>query len=79
MMISQLWIMPIYGEENRHLHKTYDEVSAILAGDALNTYAFEVLSNAPFSDRVIVKLVRSLSLQRRSKGDGAGTGDRLPF
>jgi len=43
------------------LHKTYDEVSAILAGDALNTYAFEVLSNAPFSDRVIVKLVRSLS------------------
>jgi farnesyl diphosphate synthase len=43
------------------LHKTYDEVSAILAGDALNTYAFEVLSNAPLSDRVIVKLVRSLS------------------
>jgi farnesyl diphosphate synthase len=43
------------------LHKTYDEVSAILAGDALNTYAFEVLSNAPFSDRVIVKLVRSLA------------------
>ncbi len=43
------------------LHKTYDEVSAILAGDALNTYAFEVLSNAPLSDRIIVKLVRELS------------------
>jgi farnesyl diphosphate synthase len=43
------------------LHITYDEVSAILAGDALNTYAFEVLSNAPLSDRVIVKLVRSLA------------------
>ncbi|MDD5052331.1 MAG: polyprenyl synthetase family protein [Sulfuricurvum sp.] len=43
------------------LHKTYDEVSAILAGDALNTYAFEVLSDAPLSDKVIVKLVRSLS------------------
>lgn len=43
------------------LHKTYDEVSAILAGDALNTYAFEVLSNAPLSERVIVKLVRELS------------------
>lgn len=43
------------------LHKAYDEVSAILAGDALNTYAFEVLSNAPLSDRVIVKLVRSLA------------------
>lgn len=50
------------------LHKTYDEVSAILAGDALNTYAFEVLSNAPFSDRVIVKLVRSLSSNGGVKG-----------
>lgn len=43
------------------LHKTYDEVSAILAGDALNTYAFEVLSNAPFSDRVKIKLIRELA------------------
>lgn len=44
------------------LHKTYDEVSAILAGDALNTYAFEVLSFAPLSDKTIVKLVRELSV-----------------
>lgn len=44
------------------LHKTYDEVTAILAGDALNTYAFEVLSFAPLSDKTIVKLVRELSL-----------------
>lgn len=43
------------------LHKSYDEVTAILAGDALNTYAFEVLSRVPLSDRVIVKLVRELS------------------
>lgn len=43
------------------LHKTYDEVTAILAGDALNTYAFELLSHAPLSDRMIVKLVRELS------------------
>lgn len=44
------------------LHKTYDETTAILAGDALNTYAFEVLSKAPFSDKVIVKLVRELAM-----------------
>ncbi len=44
------------------LHKTYDDVTAILAGDALNTYAFEVLSYAPLSDKVIVKLIRELSL-----------------
>lgn len=43
------------------LHKTYSDVTAILAGDALNTYAFEVLSNAPLSDKVIVKLIRELS------------------
>lgn len=43
------------------LHKTYDEMSAILAGDALNTYAFEFLSNAPLSAPVVVKLIRELS------------------
>jgi len=43
------------------LHVTYDEVTAILVGDALNTYAFEVLSNAPFSDYTRVCLIRELS------------------
>lgn len=43
------------------LHVVYDEVTAILAGDALNTYAFEVLSNAPFSDATRVKLIRELA------------------
>ncbi len=43
------------------LHIKYDEVTAILAGDALNTYAFEVLSTASFSDEVRVKLIRSLA------------------
>jgi len=43
------------------LHTVYDEVTAILAGDALNTYAFEILSKAPFSDRIKVKLVRTLA------------------
>lgn len=43
------------------LHKTYDDMTAILAGDALNTYAFEVLSNAPLSASVVVKLIRELS------------------
>ena len=43
------------------LHKRYDEVTAVLVGDALNTYAFEVLSNAPFSNETRVKLIRSLS------------------
>ena len=43
------------------LHVSFDEVTAILVGDALNTYAFEVLSNAPFSDTTRVKLIRELA------------------
>ena len=43
------------------LHVSFDEVTAILVGDALNTYSFEVLSNAPFSDAIRVKLIRELA------------------
>lgn len=43
------------------LHVLFDEVTAILAGDALNTYSFEVLSNAPFSDYTRVSLIRELA------------------
>lgn len=43
------------------LHVAYDEVTAILVGDALNTYAFEVLSNSPFSDYTRVALIRELA------------------
>ena len=43
------------------LHVSFDEVTAILVGDALNTYSFEVLSNAPFSDYTRVQLIRELA------------------
>ena len=43
------------------LHVVYDEVTAILAGDALNTYSFEVLSEAPFSDYTRVRLINELA------------------
>jgi len=43
------------------LHISFDEVTAILVGDALNTYSFEVLANAPFSDATRVKLIRELA------------------
>ena len=43
------------------LHVSFDEVTAILVGDALNTYSFEVLSNAPFSDHTRVQLIRELA------------------
>lgn len=43
------------------LHVSFDEVTAILVGDALNTYSFEVLSKAPFSDYTRVQLIRELA------------------
>ncbi len=50
------------------LHTCYDEVTAILVGDALNTHAFEVLSEAPFSDHVRVRLIRILAKNGGSDG-----------
>ncbi len=45
----------------RTLHVEYDEASAILAGDALNSHAFYMLSIAPLRDDVKVKLITELS------------------
>lgn len=46
---------------NPTLHKTYDEVTAILVGDALNTDAFKLLANAPLSNDVKIELIKVLS------------------
>jgi len=43
------------------LHTIYDETTAILVGDALNTYAFEVLSKAPMHNDVKIELIKTLS------------------
>jgi farnesyl diphosphate synthase len=43
------------------LHVTYDETTAVLIGDALNTHAFYMIANAPLSAEVRVKLVSILS------------------
>lgn len=43
------------------LHTKYDEVSAILAGDGLNTYSFYLIVNAPLSSDVKVGLIKELA------------------
>jgi len=43
------------------LHKTYDEVTAILVGDALNTHSFNLIANAPLSSDVKIDLIKVLS------------------
>ena len=43
------------------LHVEYDETTAILAGDGLNTHAFYLLSVSALDPETVVSLVRSLS------------------
>ncbi len=50
------------------LHVTYDEVTAILVGDALNTYAFEVLSKAPMHSDIKIELIKTLSENAGANG-----------
>ena len=50
------------------LHVLYDEVTATLVGDALNTDSFLVIANAPFSDKVKIALIREFSKNSGSGG-----------
>jgi len=43
------------------LHKSFDEVTAILVGDALNTHSFNLIANASLSSEVKIELIKSLS------------------
>ncbi|MFC3813988.1 (2E,6E)-farnesyl diphosphate synthase [Lysobacter sp. GCM10012299] len=44
------------------VHVAFDEATAILAGDALQSLAFEVLADAPVSDAIRVSLLRTLAI-----------------
>ena len=50
------------------LHKRFDEVTAILAGDALNTDAFYLISKAPLREDIKIKLVELLARDGGSRG-----------
>jgi len=43
------------------LHKKYDEVTAILVGDALNTHSFNLIANSPLCSDTKIELIKSLS------------------
>ncbi len=58
------------------LHKKYDEAIAVLTGDFLLTYAFEVLSKrTTLSDKQKLRFIETLS--KRSGGDGMVAGQLL--
>jgi farnesyl diphosphate synthase len=50
------------------LHKRYDEVTAILTGDALNSDAFYLIAKAPLREDVKIKLVELLARDGGSRG-----------
>jgi farnesyl diphosphate synthase len=50
------------------LHKRYDEVTAILAGDALNTDAFYLIAKAPLREDIRIRLVELLAREGGSRG-----------
>jgi farnesyl diphosphate synthase len=50
------------------LHKRFDEVTAILAGDALNSDAFLRIAEAPLREDVKIELIRLLAINGGSAG-----------
>ena len=61
------------------LHVLYGDALAILIGDALNTYAFELLSKAPFRDDIKVELIKILSTNGGLEGMVLGQAIDLYF
>jgi farnesyl diphosphate synthase len=61
------------------LHTTYNEATAILMGDALNTEAFYRIAKAPLRDDVRIKLVELLSRDGGTYGMVLGQSIDLHF
>lgn len=57
------------------LHVTYDETTAVLIGDALNTHAFAMIANAPLSAEVRIQLIAILA--RDAGVDGMVLGQAI--
>lgn len=58
------------------LHKKYDEATAVLTGDFLLTYAFEILSESPgLTDHQKIKMIQILS--KKAGGEGMIAGQLL--
>ena len=59
------------------VHVRWDEATAVLVGDALQSFAFELTSAPQVSDRATVRAHLALSLARASGGQGMVLGQAL--
>jgi len=53
---------------HKTLHMSYDEVTATLVGDALNSHSFLMIANAPLADNVKINLIKELSVNGGTSG-----------
>ena len=54
------------------VHKAFDEATALLVGDALQTRAFEVLANAHFDAQMRLSMISALAAASGSRGMAGG-------
>jgi farnesyl diphosphate synthase len=54
------------------VHKAFDEATALLVGDALQTRAFEIVANANFDAQVRLKMISALAAASGSRGMAGG-------
>ena len=54
------------------VHKAFDEATALLVGDALQTRAFEILANASCDAQVRLKMIAALAAASGSRGMAGG-------
>ena len=59
------------------VHKAFDEATALLVGDALQTRAFEVLANAPCDADVRLRMITALAVASGSRGMAGGQAIEL--
>lgn len=64
---------------HKTLHTLYNDASAILAGDALNTEAFSLIANAPLSNDIKIELVKELASGGGMNGMVLGQAIDLEF
>ena len=58
-------------------HRMFGEAMAILAGDALLTHAFEIMSSYPCGSRLAVPKIRAIALVAQSAGVGGMIGGQV--
>ena len=54
------------------VHKAFDEATALLVGDALQTRAFEILANANCDEQIRLKMISALAAASGSRGMAGG-------